>query len=139
MKSHTAKILLACLTLFLYINISVFGLLSLFHFEHSAETPMINCPYAENGYSICQSSLDHIKNWRHFSNVIIPSLSIFSLLVLGIVLYLFGKQNLLNQDQYFYKWKYYLTNKKLLTYSGRIIKWLSLFENSPSLSYLRHR
>ena len=130
MKYVFTKILI-----FSFIGIAVFGLLQFSHASHTPEAPMINCPYAENSYSICQSSLDHIKNWRQFSNVIIPSLSIFSLLVLGIVLYLFGKQNLLKQNQYFYKWKYFLYDQKLHTYKERIIKWLALFENSPSLSY----
>ena len=100
-----------------------------------AEAPMINCPYAENGYSICENTLQHVDKWRQFSNVIFPSLFIFSFLILGIILYFFGKQNFLNQKRHFYKWKYYLYDKKLYTYQERIIKWLSLFENSPSFSY----
>jgi len=129
------KYVFTTILIFSFVGIAVFGLLQFSHASHTPEAPMINCPYAENGYSICQSSLEHIKNWRQFSNVIIPSLSIFSLLVLGIVLYFFSKQNLLNQNLYLYKWKYYLYDQKLYTYKERIIKWLSLFENSPSLSY----
>ena len=129
------KYVFTTILIFSFVGIAVFGLLQFSHASHTPEAPMINCPYAENGYSICQSSLEHIKNWRQFSNVIIPSLSIFSLLVLGIVLYFFSKQNLLNQNLYLYKWKYYLNDQKLYTYKERIIKWLSLFENSPSLSY----
>jgi len=63
---------------------------------------------------------------------------ILMLLILGIILYFFGKQDFLNQKKHFYRWKYYLDNKKLYSYSDTITKWLSLFENSPSLSYLRH-
>ena len=115
-----------------FVGIAVFGLLKFNHTNHTPEVPMINCPYAENGYSICEGALDHINNWRQFSNVIIPSLSIFSLLILGMVLYLLGKQNFLNQKQHFYKWKYYLDNQKPSAYQEKIIKWLSRFENSPS-------
>jgi len=116
-------------------GIAVFGLMEFSHASHTPEAPMVNCPYADNSYSICKNTFNHIENWRQFSNVIIPSLFIFSLLVLGVVLFLFNKQGLLNQRRYFYKWKYYLYDQKLYTYKERIIKWLSLFENSPSLSY----
>ncbi|MEK7140575.1 MAG: hypothetical protein AAB815_02200 [Patescibacteria group bacterium] len=118
-----------------FISIGVFGLLQFSHTNHATEAPMINCPYVENGYSICESTFNHINNWRQFSNVIIPALFIFSLLILGIVLSLFGKQNFLNQERYFYKWEYYLYNKQPHTYQEKITKWLSLFENSPTLSY----
>ena len=130
------KIFLACFILLVYINISVFGLLSFYHVEHSVETPMVNCPYAENGFSICESSLGHINNWQQFSNIISPSLFIFFILLFAI-LYIFD-QKFLNQKKHLYRWKYYLDNKKLYSYSDTITKWLSLFENSPSLSYLRH-
>ena len=93
---------------------------------------MTNCPYAENGFSICENTFDHINKWHQFFNVITPSLFIFLLLILGIVLYFFGKQNFLNQKQYFYKWKYRLYDKKSCIYQEKVIKWLALFENSPS-------
>ena len=107
----------------------------MFELSHATEMPMANCPYAQNSFSVCENSLDHINNWQQFSNITFPSLFTFLLLTFGLVLYFYGKQNFLNQKQYFYKWKYYLDNKKLYSYSNRIIKWLSLFENSPSLSY----
>ena len=110
-----------------YISIGIFGL---FRFSHMSETPMVNCPYSQNSFSVCEDSLDHINKWLQFSNVIPSSLFVF--LFLGLILYFFNKQNFLNQRQYFCKWKYYLDNKKLLACPNRIIKWLSLLENSPS-------
>ena len=135
MSFRNIKLFLGFFVLITFLSIGVFGLLQFNHIDHSVETPMINCPYSENGYSICENTLDHIAKWQQFLNVIFPSLLIFSLLILGIVLYFFGKQNFLNQKQYFYKWKYYLDDTKSYTYQERIIKWLSLFENSPSFSY----
>lgn len=125
------KLFIGVLILLAYIAIGVFGL---FKFNHTLEAPMVNCPYAENGFSVCDNSLSHINNWRQFSNTIFPTLFIFSLLVFGIILYFLNKQNFLNRKQYFYAWKYSLYNKKLDTYPNRIIKWLSLFENSPSVN-----
>ena len=133
MKLYNLKLFLSFFVLLAYISIGVFGL---FKLDHMTETPMVNCPYAQNGYALCENSLNHINNWQQFTNTTFSSFYIFSLLIiLGIVLYFFGKQNFLNQKQYFYRWKYYLNNKKLYSYSNKIIKWLSLFENSPSLSY----
>lgn len=134
MKLRNIKLFFAIFVFVAYISIGVFGL---FGFSHMSQMPMANCPYAQNGYSICENNFVHIGNWRQFSNIIFPSLFIFSLLILGIALHFFDKQNFLNQKQYFYKWKYCLYNKKLYTYSNKIIKWLSLFENSPSFSYAR--
>ena len=129
------KLLIGVSILFAFVSIGVFGLLQFNHTIHSTEAPMTNCPYGQNGFSLCESNFDHINNWRQFSNVIIPALFIFSLLILGIVFSLFNKQNFLNQKQYFYKWKYYLYDKKLYKYQEKITKWLSIFENSPPLSY----
>jgi hypothetical protein len=136
MRLHNIKLFLGLFVLLAYISIGVFGL---FRFSHNSETPMANCPYAQNSFSVCENSLNHINNWRQFSNVIFPSfLFLFSFLFFGLVLYFFSKQNLLNKKQYFYKWKYYLDNKKLFACPNRIIKWLSLLENSPSLLHARH-
>lgn len=129
------KLFLGIFILLAYISIGIFGLVKL---DHMSNIPMENCPYAQNAYSLCETSLDHINNWRQFSNAIFPTLSLLSFLILGIILYFYNKQNFLKQSQYFYRWKYYLYNKKLDTYNNKIIKWLSLFENSPSLSYVRH-
>lgn len=129
------KLFIGLLVLIAFVSIGVFGLLQ---FSHMTEKPMVNCPYAENGSSICDNSIKHINNWLQFLNTTFPSLVIFSLLILGLILYFFNKQNFLKQKQYFFRWKYYLDNKKLLAYPNKILKWLSLFENSPSLAYLRH-
>lgn len=130
MTLRNAKLFLGFFIFAAYISIGVFGLS---RFSHTYEMPMVNCPYAENGLSVCDDSFDHINNWQRFSSVIFPSLFIFSLLILGIVLHFFTDRDFLNQKHYFYKWKYHLYNKKLYTCPNRIIKWLSLFENSPSL------
>jgi hypothetical protein len=132
MKLHNAKFFLGLFILLAYISIGIFGL---FEFNHPVTTPMVNCPYAQNGSSVCKNSLDHINDWRQFSNVTFSLLFIFSFLILGIILYFFDQQNFLKQKQYFYRWKYFLDNKKL-SYPKEIIKWLSLFENSPSLFYI---
>ncbi|KKQ03649.1 MAG: hypothetical protein US18_C0014G0009 [Parcubacteria group bacterium GW2011_GWB1_36_5] len=129
MNLRNTKLFIGIFILLAFLSIGVFGLLQ---FNHLSETPMVNCPYTENGYSICENTFTHINNWRQFLNIIIPALFVFSFLILGIVLFFFNKQNFLNPRQYFYKWKYYLSNKKSDTYQERIIKWLSLFENSPS-------
>jgi len=131
MVSKNIKLFIGIFIFLAYISIGVFGL---FKFNHVSEMPMANCPYAENGFSVCDNSINHINDWRRFSDAIPSSLFTFSFLILGIILYFFGKQNFLNQKRYFYKWKYYLDNKKLYNYPNRIIKWLSLFENSPSFS-----
>ena len=128
MNLHNIKLFIGVFILLAYISIGIFGL---FKFSHMDETPMLNCPYAENGFSVCDNNLDHINNWRQFSNAVLSSLFVFSFLILGIILYFFYK-NFLNQKRHFYKWKYYLDNKKWDTYPDRIIKWLSLLENSPS-------
>ncbi|MDP2947464.1 MAG: hypothetical protein Q8N88_05100 [Nanoarchaeota archaeon] len=130
MKLHKAKLFLGLFILLAYISIGVFGLLK---FNHMTESPMTNCPYSENGFSVCQNSLDHINDWRQFSSVTFSSLFVFLFIIFGIILYFFGKQEFLNQKQYFYKWKYYLDNKELYSFPNRIIKWLSLLENSPAL------
>jgi len=125
------KLFIALFIFLAYMGIGIFGL---FQFSHVSGVPMANCPYSKNSFSVCDNSLGHINNWRQFSNTIFPSLFIFSLLIFGIILYFLNKRNFLNQKQYFYKWKYYLYNKKLDTSPNRIIKWLSLLENSPAVN-----
>ena len=136
MSLYKAKSFIGIFILLVYISMGIFGL---FKFNHMSEIPMTNCPYIQNSYSVCENSLDHINNWRQFSNATISSLFIFLLLILGIILYFFSKQNFFNQKPYlFYKWKLYLDNKKPSDYLNKIIKWLSLLENSPSFLYVRH-
>lgn len=131
MNLHNAKLVLGIFILLSYISIGTFGL---FEFNHMIETSMADCPYAQNSYSLCKNGLDHIENWRQFSNIILPSLITFLtlILILGMIPYLFDKYNSLNWQQYFDKWKYHPNRNKLRTYPNRIIGWLSLFENSPS-------
>lgn len=131
MALRNIKLLIGVSILLAYISIGIFGL---FKFEHKAEMPMDNCPYAQNSYSVCENNFDHISNWRQFSNVITLSFFIFSIIILGLILYLFYKQNFLHKEQYFYRWQYGLYSKKLEKSPNRIIKWLSLLENSPAFS-----
>ncbi len=129
MKLYNIK-LLGLFLLLAYVSIGVFGL---FKFNHMSEKPMVNCPYTQNSFSLCQNSLAHINNWKQYSNTIFPSLFVFLFLTLGTVLYFFDKRKFFNQTlRFFYRWKYYLDNKKLYTFPTGITKWLSLFENSPS-------
>jgi len=131
MRLSNIKLFLGIFILFAFISIGVFGLIQFSHANN--HTPIVNCLYANGGYSICSNILNHIKNWQQFSNVIFSSLFVFSFLVLGLVLYILSKQNFLNQKQYLYNRKH-LYKEKLNTSKSRIIKWLSLFENSPSFS-----
>ncbi len=126
------KLFIGVSVLLAYISIGVFGL---FKLDHMTETPMVNCPYAQNGYAICDNSFSHIGNWQQFSNAIFPSLFLLSLLALSLILYFWGKQNFLNQKQHFFSWRYYLDDKQSYSFKERIIKWLSLFENSPSFIF----
>ncbi|MFA4975228.1 MAG: hypothetical protein WC839_04130 [Candidatus Paceibacterota bacterium] len=123
------KLLIGISVLLIYISIGVFGL---FSSSHSASAPMTNCPYTQNGSSICNNFLEHINDWHQFSSVTLFSSIIFLLLILGIILYFFNQQNFLKEKQFFYKWEYYINDKKSYSFQSRIIKWLSLFENSPS-------
>ena len=132
MSLRKAQFLIGIFIFLAYIGMGVFGL---FQFDHITGTPMPNCPYAENGSAICKDSLSHINNWQQFANITFSPLFTLSLIILGIILSVLNKQNFLNQKWRLYKWKYYLYKKELYSYSQEIIKWLSLFENSPSLSY----
>ena len=129
MNLRNTKLFIGLFILLTYIGIGVFGL---FEFNHVTETPMTNCPYTENDFSVCDNSLDHINNWQQFSNTTFPVLFIFLSLFLGVVLYFSNKQNFLNLKQYFYKWRYYLDSKKSFNSLNKIVKWLSLLENSPA-------
>src|SRR3989344_8989194 len=108
MKLNSTKLIISAFILFAYISIGIFGL---FQFNHMTEKPMIDCPYTQNGSSICENSLNHINEWRQFSNVVFPPLFILLYLVLGVILYFFINQDFLNKKLYFYTWKYYLYNK----------------------------
>ena len=118
--------------LFAYIGIGMFGL---FAFSHTIEMPMIDCPYADGAFSVCDNNLDHINSWQQFSKAIVPPSLVLLLLILFVVLYFISTYDVSNQEQYVSKYKHYLYNKRLYNPLQEIIKWLSLFENSPSLSY----
>jgi len=118
--------------LFAYVSMGVLGL---FKFNHTMETFMPDCPYAQSGYALCTNHLDHINAWQQFSNVIPSSVFFLSLLALTAFLYFFNKQDLINLKPYFYKWKCYLDIKQSRIYLQKISKWLALLVNSPSPSY----
>jgi hypothetical protein len=130
------NLIIGAFVLMAFIGVGVFGLFPLGHAAHGAEAPMSDCPYTENGSSLCENTLDHIAGWQQFSNIIIPAL--FIILALAAVFYLVGSSGLLDQKQNFYRWRHYLYQERSSSYEQAIIKWLSLFENSPSLSYVRH-
>lgn len=129
---HSKKLFIGLFILIAYMSIGIFGL---FRMDHLASVPMVDCPYAQNGSSMCRDSFDHINNWRQFSNLILTSLFIFSFILLGVIWHFFNQRDFLNQKQYFYKWRHRFNNKNLHAYWQAITSWLSLFENSPSLSY----
>ncbi|MFA7192296.1 MAG: hypothetical protein WC089_03305 [Candidatus Paceibacterota bacterium] len=129
-------ILIATFALMGYLFVSMFGLLQ---FDRTAGVMMDNCPYTQNNYSICENVFDHINNWQQFSNVIIPASFLSVLLAFVIIFFFINRKDFLQQVlRLFYRWKYYLYNKKFNTRLYKVIKWLSLFENSPSLATVRH-
>lgn len=113
------------------------GALGLFQFSHSGmtmEAPMVNCPYSQNGFSVCVNELDHIGSWQKFLNVVFPSIAFISILFLGIVLHLLNKRNILLQEAYTERFRYDLYKEKVKSRPDNISRWLSLLENSPSLT-----
>lgn len=129
MKFTKTKLFIGLFILLAYLGIGAFGLLQ---FNHVLpEAPMTNCPYQENGFSICENAISHINDWRQFSSVTVSSF-VFVFFFFGLVLYFLNKQNFLIHKQYFYRWKYYLDDKALYKSPNKIIKWLSLLENSPA-------
>ena len=52
------------ISIFILLAYTSIGILGLFEFNHMSETPMVNCPYTQNGSSICENSLDNINDWR---------------------------------------------------------------------------
>jgi len=136
MSLHNKKLFIGAFILLAYISMGVFGLLQ---FGHVSEMPMEDCPYTQNTSAICGNSIDHINNWHQFSNVILSSVFVSFLLIFGMVLYFFDKQHFLSQQpRLFYKWKHYWDVQKFYSHFNQLNKWLSLFENSPSLSCVRH-
>lgn len=130
MVLYNKKLFIGFLILTAFIGIGVFGLAA---GSHLPGTPMPDCPYAPGGFALCADTLEHIANWQEFSNIVLPL--VFVLLILAGVAY-FLNQNLFNPKQHFYRRKD--SDAKKYFYTGTILKWLSLFENSPSLAYLRH-
>ena len=130
MISRNKKLMMGIIILLAYISVGLFGL---FQFSHAETAPMVDCPYAQNGYALCQNTLNHIDDWQEFSNVLLSSLLIFSLLFFGIILYFFLKKSFSIQNYLlFYNHKRYLNKQKSYFYLPKITKWLSLLENSPS-------
>ena len=129
MKLRNLKLSLGIFVLLAYMSIGIFGL---FQWNHTAEMPMENCPYTQNGYAICANTLDHIAKWQQFSSAIFPTLLLLSALALGMILFFLNQEKYFGQDQNFYRWKYYLNNKKPYSPEEGMVKWLSLLENSPS-------
>lgn len=125
-----SKLLISLLVLSAFISVGILGLLQMSH--SSTTAPMANCPYSLNAFSVCSNDFEHINNWQQFSNVVFPSLLVLSLLIFGTILYFLDKRNILQTQEYFYTWKYRLYSQKLYECPNRVIKWLSLLENSPS-------
>ena len=117
MVSRNIKLFIGIFILLAYISIGVLGL---FNFNHAFEKQMTDCPYSQGGYSVCDNNIDHINDWRQFSNITVSSLFVLAFLIIGIILYFFDRQSFLNQQQHFYKWEYYLDNKKLYSSRNRI-------------------
>lgn len=128
MAFSNTKSIIGIFVLFTFLYAGVLGLVS---FSHGAGMPMANCPYTTNGYSICDSNLNHVDNWQKFLSV---TLSALVVLLLAVAFFcLVGSHNVLNTPFRFSK----LENEKLYSPRNKIIKWLSLLENSPSLISVR--
>ena len=128
--SASRKLFIGLLILTAFVGVGVFGLLN---FDHLSGAPMPDCPYTQNSFSLCENSLNHIAGWQKFSSIILPL--IFVLLILAGVFYSLG-QNLFDTVQNFYRRRD--SDAKKYFYTGTILKWLSLFENSPSFARLRY-
>lgn len=132
MSLQNTKLFIGGILLLAYMSIGVFGL---FQLNHTNEVPMNDCPYALNTYSICKDTLDHINNWRTFSNAVFPALFILSVILFTVALYFFDRNKFLKQNlRLFYQWAYDLDDKFFQIYRRKIIYWLSLFENSPPVN-----
>lgn len=106
-----------------FAGMAVFGLLQ---FSHAGEMPMINCPYAEGGFALCDNGLNHISNWQQFLNVIFPVV-LALVLALGLAV---AVKDFLNPEKYFYRYR--SEPQPVFAYSQYLTKWLALHENSPS-------
>lgn len=123
MKNHIAKLFIGGFLLLIYISIATFGLYQL---GHSAEMSKGECPYMQNSYALCNNSFGYINGWQQFSNVVINPIFILAILVVSSYLYIIKKLPI-----NFYKRRLFVSNKKTYLYFHKIIRWLSLFENSP--------
>ncbi len=129
MQLNQRKFFLGLIVLIAYVGIGALGVVA---FGHTSEAPMPNCPYAPGEFALCSDTLEHVSNWQAFSNIILPLIFI-SLVLVGFLYLLIP--NILNPESFFYRLQDSNTQKSF--YVGVILKWLSLFENSPSLAYSR--
>jgi len=134
MNLQSVKLFSGILILLLYISIGVFGL---FQFGHTTNIPMENCPFTEGNFSACNNTTEHINNWQQFSNVVVPAFFVFTFFIFNIALYFLYTQKISHYIlSLLYKYKYSLKKKFLQTSLQKIARYLSLFENSPSLNAL---
>lgn len=120
-----------------YMSIGVFGLFQMN--DHKFMAPTNDCPYALNSHALCDNGLSHINNWREFSNVVFPTLLTLSIILTIIffaeALNFFDRNKFLRQKLcLFYKWTQYLDDKFSHISKAKIVRWLSFFENSPSVN-----
>lgn len=121
-----------------FMSMFVFGITSItnMNMDQNANN---NCPIALGGDSTCppgllETTIHHLSIYQSFFNIFISE-NVFllaSLIIFLAFLYLFNKRlifefNILDFSRCLYPKKKFRSFK-----SRKIIKWLSLFENSPS-------
>lgn len=131
--------LLVIITSITFISVAAFGFI--FMMDMSMDKLGNNdCPYTVIDGKICPTDIlgivsHHFSIYTSFSNIIF-STNIFEfimLIIVSLTLWLFKIRSLLNRESFLvYLTKYYIRAKHSLFKLEKIMKWLSLFENSPS-------
>ncbi len=125
---------IAILIFISFVGLAVFSV-AVFDHRMSGSMPMDNCLDSQVGGTPCPTNLvasliHHTSTFQMLFNTLIPSL----ISVLVLVFVVFWSKDFVNPKLKFLYQK--LKNFKLIIYKAkqRFISWLSLFENSPSLT-----
>jgi len=135
MNSQTKKFFML-VVLIAFLSLSFLGLST--HGAMPSDTSVAqasSCPYMVGGYAVCATNvLNHISAWQEATRGI--SLEAFSIAAL-LTLFAFVSSiitGLLASVLFFFFYKrlksYFIYKRQLV----KILRWLSLFENSPSVS-----
>lgn len=133
--------LITIITSATFISMVIFGLIFLMDMNMDQDSNH-ECPFAVLGSEICVTgilgiAIHHISFYQYSSNIIV-SKNIFVQLILIIscaIFWLLIRRLFLNQEpSLIYLIKCHLKDRCSSPKSEKIIRWLSLFENSPSIS-----